>query len=229
MLQQKLLPEEKQCSTHSSKSSLPRQSSLQGIGSNGKTATASALLQPPSFILFSPASKGLERGPEHEPGLWFSAGLIQYPQTNILLMALEKLAHMALRDANVIVSTRIKMQFVCVYPVQRCLPLPFAALLPGRGLNAVLGTANYHFGFLQWCRLGLREVGATCPSAQQEMGHQPQGRWGCSMDLAWKRPQEGTLPLLPCLLRTLKKKKQQSASHQPPPDPHGLWQKPAHR
>lgn len=82
------------------------------------------------------------------------------------------------------------------------------------------GTANYHFGFLRWSHLGLREGGATYPSAQQETGHQLQERWGCSMDLAWKRLQEGTQLLLPCLLRTLKKKKRTAvsitpASHRP--------------
>lgn len=108
--------------------------------------------------------------------------------------------------------------FIALY--QQRLPLPFPALLPGREPNAVLGTANYHFGFLRWCHLGLREVGATYPSAQQETGHQLQEHWGCSMDLAWRRPQEGTRPLLPCLLRTLKKKKNSSQHHASLPQTH---------
>lgn len=97
---------------------------------------------------------------------------------------------------------------------------PFPALCPVRGLNAVPGTANYHFGFLHWHHLGLKEGGATYPSAQQETGHQPQEHWGCSMDLAWRRLQEGTQLLLPCLLHTLKKKKNSSQHHTSLPQTH---------
>lgn len=89
-------------------------------------------------------------------------------------------------------------------------------------------TANYHFGFLHWPHLGPREGDVTCPSAQQEMGRQLQEHWGCSMDLAWQRLQEGTQLLLLCLLHTLKKKKNKSQHHTPaPPDPLDTWTKPA--
>lgn len=100
--------------------------------------------------------------------------------------------------------------FLLFIPLYQWQPfLPFPALFPVRGLNVVPGTANYHFGFLRWSHLGLREGGATYPSAQQETGHQLQEHWGCSMDLAWKRLQEGTRLLLLCLLHTLKKNSSQ--------------------
>lgn len=98
--------------------------------------------------------------------------------------------------------------FIPLYQLQ--LFPPFPTQLPVRGLNVVPGTANYHFGFLRWSHLGLREVGATYPSAQQETGHQLQEHWGCSMDLAWRRLQGDTQLLLLYLLHTLKKKKNSS-------------------
>lgn len=101
--------------------------------------------------------------------------------------------------------------------------LPFPAPLPVRGLNVMPCTANYHFGFLHWCHLGLREEGATYPSAQQEMGHQSQEQWGCSMHLAWKRLEEGTQLLLLCLLHTLKKKKKSSQHHAGLPQTHTAY------
>lgn len=47
------------------------------------------------------------------------------------------------------------------------------------------------------------------------------------MDLGWRKPQEGTLLLLPCPQHTLKKKKNTSQHRTISPDPHVTWQKPA--
>lgn len=66
----------------------------------------------------------------------FPAHLIRHPQTGTVLMALEKLDHVALRDANVIVTAGIKMQFLCVSPVHTTLSMtiipPFPSPTPGK-------------------------------------------------------------------------------------------------
>lgn len=114
------------------------------------------------------------------------------------------------------------MQFPCVSSLHTTQSLTIVPPLPSptpsiKGRKVVPGTANYHSGFPHWPHLGLREGGVTYPSAQQETAHQLQEHWGCSMDLAWQRLQEGTQLLLLCLLRTLKKKKNRSQHHTPAP------------
>lgn len=114
MLQQKLLPEAKQCPTEGWKDSLQRESSLQGISSKGKMAPASAPLK--SSLPFCPLQVNIcssnERGPVEELGLRFPADLIRHPQTDSLLMALEKLDHVALMQTS-LSETGLK----CSFPV----------------------------------------------------------------------------------------------------------------
>lgn len=227
-MQQKLLPESKQCPTEGWKDSLQRESSLWGIHSKGKMTPVSALLK--SSSSFCPLRANIcssnERGPVHELGLPFPADLIRHPQTDSVLVALEKLDYVALMQMS-LSETGLKCSFpvfLLFTPLDQWQSfLPFPALLPVRGLNVVPGTANYHFGFLHWPHLGLREGGVTYPSAQQETGRQLQEHWGCSMDLAWQRLQEGTQLLLLCLLYTLKKKKNKSHHHTPAPPPQTHW------
>lgn len=153
-------------------------------------APASALLKSSSSFrsLQVNVCSSNERGPVQKPGLLFPADLIKHPQTDSVLMALEKLDHVALMHMSSS-ETGLKCRFPLLLlftPLDHWQSfLPFPALLPVRGLNVVPGTANYHFGFLHWPRLGLREGGETYPSAQQETGHQLQEHWGCNMDLAW--------------------------------------------
>lgn len=110
----KLLPESKQCPTEGWKDSLQRESSLQGISSKGKMAPASALLKPSSS--FCPLQANIcssnERGPVQELGLPFPADLIRHPQTDSVLMALEKLGHVALVQVS-LSETGLK----CSFPV----------------------------------------------------------------------------------------------------------------
>lgn len=220
MLQQKPLPEAKQHHTEGWKDSLQRESSLQSISSKGKMAPASALLKSSFCPLQANICTSNERGPAQELGFPFPAGLIRHPQTDSALMVPEKLDHMALMQMSL-----SQTGWKCSFPVFLLFTplnhwqsfLPFPALLPVKGRKVVPGTANYHSGFPHWPHLGLREGGVTYPSAQQETAHQLQEHWGCSMDLAWQRLQEGTQLLLLCLLRTLKKKKNKSQHHTPAP------------
>lgn len=173
-----------------------------------------------------------ERGPVQELGLPFPADLIRHPQTDSVLMTLEKLDHVALMQMS-LSGTGLKRSFpvfLLFTPLHQCqLFLPFPAPLPVKGPNVVPGTGNYHSGSLRWPHSGLREGGVIYPSAQQEKGHQLQEHWGCSMDLAWQRLQEDTQLLLLCLLHTLKNKKNRSQHHPPAPstDPLDMWKKPA--
>lgn len=138
MLHQKLLPEGKQCPTEGRKNSLPRESSSQGISSKGKMATASAPLKSSSSFCLPQVNirSSNEGGPRHELGLPFPADLIRHPQTDTVLMALEKLDPVALRDANVLVRARIKMQFLCVSSVHTTLSVtivpPFPSPVPSK-------------------------------------------------------------------------------------------------
>lgn len=78
-------------------------------------APASAPLK--SSLPFCPLQVNIcssnERGPVEELGLRFPADLIRHPQTDSLLMALEKLDHVALMQMS-LSRDWIKMQFPCV-------------------------------------------------------------------------------------------------------------------